>query len=141
MNKNHMPEVAKILGVEIGEEFEVFDWEHLNLGKFYLSEKGLFMNKERENQNMDNPNILNSILTEEYTINRLPKPPKLTEAERVILEELFKKYTKIIRIETTELWVYNHSKDWKELAALSHLFQFIGEYRKEYDIEELLKGE
>ena len=37
MGKNYMPEVAKMLGVELGEEFEVSGWN----GKFMFDKSGL----------------------------------------------------------------------------------------------------
>ena len=144
-SRNLIPQIAKMLGVEIGEEFMLInpsDKNDTHECKFRSTENCLEYKGGIYNYDWKEDKIaLISLIKGTLIVQKLPQTPKLTEAERVILEELFKKYTKIIRIETTELWVYNNSKDWKGLAALSHLFQFIGEYRKEYDIEELLRGE
>lgn len=76
---------------------------------------------------------------------------KLSDAERVILENLDKKYEWIARDEDDDLFVYKNKPykgptDWRELedeqelSAFNHLFQFIKwEDEAPYNIEELLK--
>lgn len=84
--------------------------------------------------------------------NLIPQKPKLTEDERVILENLPKKYKYIARDPNGLLYIYGNkpTKDsggWfngmnDNLSLFKHLFQFIKqEDREPYNIEELLKGE
>lgn len=76
---------------------------------------------------------------------------KLSDAERVILENLDKSYEWIAKDEDGNLYIYElkpykGSGDWcdlkneQELSAFNHLFQFIKwEDEAPYNIEELLK--
>lgn len=135
--RNLIQLIAKELGVEIGERFNVESKDGIYNAEFSFTNNDLIFHQG----NMLSPKkVLHSILTEDgiYTIQKLPPKPTLTETERTILQELYKKYTKITRIENTDLWVFNHEKDWKELCALSHLFQFIKPDREPYNIAELL---
>jgi ferredoxin len=80
--------------------------------------------------------------------------PKLSEAERVILENIDEEYKWICRDKNSALCVYksepekgignwnNSEGDWLSLTVFTHLFQFIKwEDENPYNIEELLKGE
>lgn len=81
--------------------------------------------------------------------------PTLSEAERVILENIDKDYKWIARDKDNSLWLYGdrpikkcacwsigYSEIGKEFAFYKHLFQFITwQDEKPYNIEELLKGE
>lgn len=82
------------------------------------------------------------------------EPITLSEAERIILENIDKEYKWIVRDKDGEIRVFGVKprKDkyyWKEtgndfarLSALNHLFQFITwNDEQPYSIEELLKGE
>lgn len=79
---------------------------------------------------------------------------KLSDAERVILENIDKKYKWIVRFYCGRLFLANDMQkpykdddgDWRcygvELDFYDHLFQFIKwEDTQAYNIEELLKGE
>lgn len=77
----------------------------------------------------------------------------LSEAERIILENIDKEYKWIIRDEDEALRIFEekpkkletlwgNSKSFENLNAFNHLFQFITWNDSEpYNIEELLKGE
>lgn len=81
--------------------------------------------------------------------------PTLSEAERVILENIDKDYKWIARDKDNSLWLYGdrpikkcacwshkYSEIGAEFAFYKHLFQFITwQDEKPYNIEELLKGE
>lgn len=137
--KNLIPEIAKMLGVEIGEEFKIKGWSSY---PYKLTLDGVLLSRTNGNEwEHAVADDYEYVLIGKCVIEKLPKKPQLTDAERIILEELYRKYTKITRIENTNLWVFNHEYDWKALCALNHLFQFIKANREPYDIEELLKGE
>lgn len=82
--------------------------------------------------------------------------PELTEAERVILKNIDKKYKWIVRDANSSLWVWEEEptknniyndwdtidSDYETLDAFIYLFEFVKwENEKPYNIEELLKGE
>lgn len=84
--------------------------------------------------------------------------PKLSDAERVILENIDKEYMWIARDEDTghlhiyiekpirvgkeKYWSVNMDDDYKTISFYDNLFKFIkGDDNKPYNIEELLKGE
>ncbi len=144
--QNLIPQIAKMLGVEIGEEFGIgggiykfneYDFVWVNSGKEDLAR-----------------NVFYSLLKNEYTIQKLPQTPKLTEAERVILENLDKEYKWIARlgeISNNSLMIYvekpvKNKGFWTTyqkadiLSAFSHLFTFIKwEDSEAYNIKELLE--
>lgn len=75
MGKNYMPEVAKVLGVEIGEEFDVIyetgqksDW-----GPYKITRDGLV--DESGNWTLHGTALFN-LLTGEYTLQKRPWRPK-----------------------------------------------------------------
>ena len=96
-HKNLIPQVAKLLGVEIGEEFylrENFE-NDTNMNTYKFVEDGLKLNT---NYGWEYVTLLDELLAGEYIIKKLPpKPRKLTEAERVILENLPKECRYITR--------------------------------------------
>ena len=87
--------------------------------------------------------------------SKYKEPIKLSEAERVILENIDKEYKWIARDKDNSLWLYGdipikkstcwsneNSEIGEEFAFYNHLFQFITWQDDEpYNIEELLKGE
>ena len=75
MGKNYMPEVAQMLGVEIGEEFDVIyetgqksDW-----GSYKITLDGLV--DESGNWTLHGTSLFN-LLTGEYTLQKRPWRPK-----------------------------------------------------------------
>lgn len=94
------------------------------------------------------------IIFEPDNIEKLPNKPQLTNAERVILENLPKKYKWIARDYDNEL-SFIEKKPQKDdglwigegvysggISLFEHLFQFIkSEDSEPYNIEELLNGE
>ena len=74
MSKNYMPEVAKMLGVELGEEFEV---EGITELKCALSKDGLFVtNADRD---YSHSVLLKDVLVGDKEIVRRPWRPKRGE--------------------------------------------------------------
>ena len=68
---NYIPEIAKMLGVEIGEEFKILP---LN-GIFRLTENGLSSKHEDDGQWYAS-NYLTPLLTGQYALEKLPFEPK-----------------------------------------------------------------
>lgn len=87
--ENKMTEVAKLLGVELEEEFKIKGvperYKFTEIGLKYLStkEKGWFLTN----------NILNLLLTGELSIIKLPKPI-LDEKEKEYLSAVIKPFKK-----------------------------------------------
>ena len=73
MGKNYLPEVAKILGVEIGEKFDILDEEgkKVEYGPYKITDNAI-VDCERD----DIPDLLYSLLTGEYTTQKRPWWPK-----------------------------------------------------------------
>lgn len=70
------------------------------------------------------------------------EPITLSEAERIILENIDKEYKWIARDCESDLYVQNEKHEVNYLRTFNHLFQFIKwEDKEAYNIEELLKGE
>ena len=157
--KNLIPEIAKMLGVEIGEEFTV----NQNKKQYAFDDREGLMEKVYKyiwEEPVDG--VINSLLLGEYTIQKLPQKPVLTNVERTILENLPKEYKWICRNQNNNLIlvtkepfkVSNENSCWNcrnkdngentllRIQAFNHLFQFIKwEDEKPWNIEELLKGE
>ena len=136
MSKNLMPEVAKLLGVVIGEEFKI---KHDNVFcSLAFEEDGLRANEDFIIQLHDYFRFYENLLNGKIEII---KQPKLSQAERVILENLPKEYKWIARDGDNEIVLlthnngkrYNENEAWaiysqteKEwLRVFNHLFQFI----------------
>lgn len=141
--KNLIPLIARELGIEIGETFEVYDWEQDFMGTYYLTEGGLFKNKEREKLNMDNSCVLNDILVGSYTIKKLPKAPQLSEQEYWVLKGL-KDYKYLIRDIVGDMNVQknvsvNIYDDWDYMCPYNHLFKFVEKDQEPHNIQELIK--
>ncbi|WP_133965156.1 hypothetical protein [Eubacterium limosum] len=73
MSKNYMPEVAKMLGLEIGEEFNVFDEDGKKFayGPYKITDNAI-VDCEVEGS----PSLLYNLLTGEYTLQKRPWRPK-----------------------------------------------------------------
>ena len=78
MTKNLMPEVAKMLGVEVGEEFKAYDTEVGVYGSeiFVFTDKGLV---RKEHPNVDTYHVLKGLLQGTIEIVKLPWEPKRDE--------------------------------------------------------------
>ena len=150
--KNLIPEIAKMLGVEIGEEFIVEKNNGKDKAKFRFLDNEFV---RYDGDFLEHSEVLFDIILQKgkYTIKKLPKKPQLTDAERVILENLPKEYKWIARDKNGYLYVYADKpeknnfiykvqKTYYEFGMFNHLFQFIKwEDEEPYNIEELLKGE
>ena len=73
---NHMAEVAKMLGVELGERFDVLNSCDHNCGTFYLTEKGVMNDKSGY---YEGPGMLLNLIYGYCTIKRKPWKPKRGE--------------------------------------------------------------
>ena len=67
---NHMPEIAKMLGVEIGEEFTIFPIG----GRYRISQSGLQFLSEKGEWVLSK--YLKALLTGEYGTVKIPFEPK-----------------------------------------------------------------
>lgn len=79
MAKNLMPEVAKLLGVKIGEQFRLHNVERdVTLENLYYlnEENGLMCIQYDDGRTLYSPYVINSILTGNYEIIKLPWEPK-----------------------------------------------------------------
>lgn len=154
MSKNLMPEVAKLLGVEIGEEFS-FSWKNGTPDEKHKFENGkLLYYNENQDEWQEDDHPLYELLTGEFALVKLPKVT-LTQAERTILENLPKEYEWIARDEDNTITVFigkptfnndiwentKIGEKYSELHCYNHLFKFIKwEDNKPYNIKELLEG-
>lgn len=73
MSKNYMPEVAQMLGVEIGEKFDILDEEgkKVEYGPYKITDNAV-VDCDRD----DIPDLLYGLLTGEYTLKKRPWRPK-----------------------------------------------------------------
>ena len=147
--KNLIPEIAKMLGVEIGEEFFVVERGHT---KYKLDlEHGLMYFDILGNRWFRTENTLNELLLNISTIKKSSQVPEITKAERVILENLPKKYKWIARDKDDDLYIfenepykskfywYGKHTTYIDIFVFNHLFQFIKwEDDNAYKIEDLL---
>ena len=154
-NKNYMEQVAKMLGVDIGEEFRVEKNQttlhyanYVDTYKYKFDYFGLL----RVNDNVRVFSLLNELIC---GTNTIIKQPKLSQAERTILENLATPYKWIVRdkggilyvherkpIKSAEKWINLYSRIVYDLLLFGHLFQFIKwENEEPYNIKELLGEE
>ena len=82
--KNLMPEVAKLLGVEIEEEFRIKKYDNR---KFKFYKDGLKMKWDRENEWNINNTWLMGLYTGEDEIVKLPWKPKNNEQYWTVEED------------------------------------------------------
>ena len=66
MSKNYMEHVAQMLGVEMGEKFEIEDFKDC---KFYISKDGLKCNSDEASANY----VLSDLITGKHEIRKIPK--------------------------------------------------------------------
>ncbi|WP_418583581.1 hypothetical protein [Holdemanella porci] len=73
MSKNYMPEVAKMLGVEIGEEFDILvnETEMLVHGPYKIMDNAIV-----DYVGCKTKDLLYGLLTGEYTLQKRPWRPK-----------------------------------------------------------------
>ena len=73
MGKNYMPEVARMLGVEIGEEFDIFnnEMEELVHGPYKIIDNAIV-----DYVGCKTKDLLYGLLTGEYTLQKRPWRPK-----------------------------------------------------------------
>lgn len=73
MSKNYMPEVARMLGVEIGEEFDILvnEMEMLVHGPYKIIDNAIV-----DYVGCKTKNLLCGLLTGEYTLQKRPWRPK-----------------------------------------------------------------
>lgn len=74
---NYMSEVAKMLGVELGERFKLSDDEYNYIFEYYLSDDGIVL--DGEGLACDSKKVLHDILCGKYIIKRKPWKPKFEE--------------------------------------------------------------
>ena len=128
---NLIPKIAKELGVEIGEEFEISGWD-ISLWKFDM-DKGLMVN-HFTNKNMwceaSGDQYMN-LINGEYIIRKLPFEPKKGE-----------KYF-VVSVVDKAVWFYiwdGHTKDYC-YKACGNCFRTEAEAEKhKYEIYEKLTG-
>ena len=150
--QNLLPQIAKMLGVEIGEEFKISNKPDVyKFTKDRLIRINLY-------GTYDACNTFFELINRQEEIIKLPKKPILTEDEKVILRNLPKEYKWIARDNCGTLYVYKNKpkKDeytwvrtggdiWDDyslnnLILFQHLFQFIKwEDSEAYNIQELLE--
>lgn len=144
--KNLIPEIAKMLGVEIGEKFKISK----NSDVFEFTKDKLIGIDSVEVYNAFS--IFFELITGKKKIIKLPpkSKPILTEDEKVTLRNLPRKYKYIARDSSGALFVYGNKPEkgsnvWIGASlgyfnSFKHLFQFIKwEDEEAYNIEELLK--
>lgn len=78
MSKNLIPEIAKMLGVELGEEFKIIRGN--DMGKYYFEDGKLY--KERDGLDLSAPTMLIELIAGNAEIVKLPWKPKMFETYR-----------------------------------------------------------
>jgi hypothetical protein len=147
---NLIPQIAKMLGIEIGEEFMLDQEENQYTYRFVENGVEYYKDDEWRVDKLAFHSIVSGILK----VKKLPPKPKLTEDEKVILRNIPEKYKYIARESCGELYVYENKpvkmryewnrgvagSSYNNLNSFQHLFQFIKwEDNEPYNIEELLK--
>ena len=84
---SHMKEVAKILGVKIGEKFKIELNGTVHSRNFFLTDYGLFVIGEADRK----PEALNQLLNGEYKVVKISQPI-LTEEEKEYLSAVVKPF-------------------------------------------------
>lgn len=76
MAKNYMQDVARMLGLELGDEFKFRDYNNLDYyGK--ITDKGVYIRSEVKKDWRYDGTVLQDILTRAYKIEKLPWQPKV----------------------------------------------------------------
>lgn len=107
MGKNYMPEVAKILGVEIGEEFEIIinEMKMLTHGPYKITDNAIV-----DYVGCKTKSLLYGLLTGEYTLQKRPWRPKVGDAFFYVLTngEIQKYVFEIDNIHTLMLFSFDN---------------------------------
>lgn len=115
MGKNYMPEVAKILGVEIGEEFEIIinEMEMLTHGPYKITDNAIV-----DYVGCKTKSLLYGLLTGEYTLQKRPWRPKVGDAFFYVLTngEIQKYVFEIDNIHTLMLFSFDNCFPTEEAA-------------------------
>lgn len=97
MAKNVMSEVAKLLGLELEEEFRLLFVNTFSNGIYKLNKSGLVF-KAKDNRNWQTTNKLHCLLNGDCEIVKQPKPI-LTDKEKEYLSAVIKPFrNKVISI-------------------------------------------
>ena len=72
---NHMEQVAKMLGVELGERFKVMRQGAISSSEFCITENGLY-EKFRDQSSVINSPVLKNLLIGDAEIVKIPWKPK-----------------------------------------------------------------
>lgn len=126
MSKNCMPEVAKMLGLEIGEEFNVFDEDGKKFayGPYKITDNAII-----DYDGDENSNLFYRLLTGKYTLQKRPWRPKVGDAFFYVLTngEIQKYVFEIDNIHTLMLFSFGNcfpTKAAAEAAAPEMLEKF-----------------
>lgn len=107
MSKNYMPEVARMLGVEIGEEFDILvnEAEMLVHGPYKIIDNAIV-----DYVGCKTKNLLYGLLTGEYTLQKRPWRPKVGDAFFYVLTngEIQKYVFEIDNIHTLMLFSFDN---------------------------------
>lgn len=136
---NYMEQLAQMLGVELGEEFNLEGIEY----KYKFTKDGLLYGREEDNKWYRLCDDLSGILTGRYEI---VKQPVLDEAEREHLSNIIKpfrdKLKSIIRLDYYYKSKYNYiqveyDRDLEQIILKSDTMYNNMKLGKEYSLEEL----
>ena len=105
--ENKMAEVAKLLGIELGEEFRLKDANGINNScKFKLTIEGL-QYKWKNSSKWDSSGLLEDFITGHYQISKEKTKPVLDDAEQRYLTNIIKPFRKhIITIRKIQNYKY-----------------------------------
>lgn len=127
MNKSYMPEVAKMLGVEIGEEFDILinEMEMLTHGPYKITDNAIV-----DYVGCKTKTLLGGLLSGEYTIKKRPWRPKEGDVYYYIRStDGFLSTSTFISVDSTNLALLNMgncfpTKDAAESAVPEMLAKF-----------------
>ena len=131
MGKNYMPEVAKILGVEIGEEFEIIinEMKMLTHGPYKITDNAIV-----DYVGCKTKSLLYGLLTGEYTLQKRPWRPKVGDAFFYVLTngEIQKYFFEIDNIHTLMLFSFDNCFPTEEAAraAVPEMLEKFEEIKK-----------
>lgn len=137
---NHMKEVAQLLGVELGEKFNIDINPNVLSDKYYLAKEGLFMVGDFRPM----VDVLHSLLNGEYEVVKIPI---LDDVERKYLANVIKPFRNRIK----HFYKYPCANgDSEAIAAITKDFDYLDfprfkkgsmykgmELEKSYTLEEL----
>lgn len=115
MSKNYMPEVARMLGVEIGEEFDILvnEMKMLTHGPYKITDNAIV-----DYVGYKTKSLLYGLLTGEYTLQKRPWRPKVGDAFFYVLTngEIQKYVFEIDNIHTLMLFSFDNCFPSEEAA-------------------------